>query len=510
MDNFDVIVVGAGMGGLISGAILAKKENMKVLVLEKNSRIGGRIISFGKGHGGNISCDEFEKLLLDAGASKIIKAEPDIKTIIEEKNILEDHVIDGGWHGMSGANRCRYSLIARGLGYELPVEPVVGFGYWNDKKNCWSQLPDLVKDWPRESIVERNRVAFNRMLISNAQAAEYDHVDFKTFMNSVTQDQLVRDYYLMMGRWQYGVNNAENLSAGEWIRCNNSTAALGRHLITGGGMGQVKGGYGNIAKVFAQIIEDCGGEVRRNNRVKEVIIDNYNAKGVIVETDKGDETITAPNVIVNVPWMGLYNIIDKQYFSKDLQIRMKNFHPLGAIVGYMGLKKPLETHAPKSQWLKDFEPIDVPGCSLDPHVFGWEQTSIVDPTRAPADKCLASICVIISSDDPNEIHNTPALEKLSDQIMEFFDGNYPGFRDNLEWWFTTIGIVFESLANMPGQVGERRLPPQHPAVRNLFFTGDSVEHWDVGSNGAAHAAVLTASKLSGRDYMSSLLPPYWR
>ena len=43
--GFDVIIVGAGMGGLITGAILAK-NGLRTLVLEKRSRIGGRAMSF--------------------------------------------------------------------------------------------------------------------------------------------------------------------------------------------------------------------------------------------------------------------------------------------------------------------------------------------------------------------------------------------------------------------------------------------------------------------------------
>ena len=36
-NNYDVIVVGSGLGGLGTGAILAVKERKRVLVLEKES-----------------------------------------------------------------------------------------------------------------------------------------------------------------------------------------------------------------------------------------------------------------------------------------------------------------------------------------------------------------------------------------------------------------------------------------------------------------------------------------
>jgi len=44
--NYDIVVVGAGLGGLLSAALLSK-EGYKVCVLEKNKQIGGCLQSFG-------------------------------------------------------------------------------------------------------------------------------------------------------------------------------------------------------------------------------------------------------------------------------------------------------------------------------------------------------------------------------------------------------------------------------------------------------------------------------
>ena len=57
----------------------------------------------------------------------------------------------------------------------------------------------------------------------------------------------------------------------------------------------------------------------------------------------------------------------------------------------------------------------------------------------------------------------------------------------------------------PGIGGDRRPPVQHPLVANLFFTGDTVTQTDVGTNGAAHGAILCANAVTGRDFLP--LPP---
>ncbi len=44
-DKYDVIIIGSGIGGLICGSILAK-QNVKVLILEKEAQVGGYCVSF--------------------------------------------------------------------------------------------------------------------------------------------------------------------------------------------------------------------------------------------------------------------------------------------------------------------------------------------------------------------------------------------------------------------------------------------------------------------------------
>lgn len=74
--------------GLITGALPAALDNRKVLVLEKESEIGGRIIS--------------------------------------EHKPFENFILDSAWHGVSAGSRNRYSVLAKALGKSIPTVNQVG------------------------------------------------------------------------------------------------------------------------------------------------------------------------------------------------------------------------------------------------------------------------------------------------------------------------------------------------------------------------------------------------
>ena len=45
MDDFDIVIIGSGMGGLVCADILSR-EGYKVCVLENNKKIGGSLQTY--------------------------------------------------------------------------------------------------------------------------------------------------------------------------------------------------------------------------------------------------------------------------------------------------------------------------------------------------------------------------------------------------------------------------------------------------------------------------------
>lgn len=503
--EYDTIIIGAGLGGLMTGAILAGLDGMKVLILEKESEIGGRVISFGGPHG-QYSEEEYRRLLGGCAGVWVMDSYPDLSTIIKN-GLFRDHIIDCGWHGMSAGDRCRYSMVARALGKSLPVEPQVGFTYWRDGK--WVEIKNLFKEWPEESGRERTRVARERLMLTHEEAGAFNHVDIEEYLGSRTGDKRVQDYYTTLSKFQFGVNDPKRISAGEWIRCNNMTSASGAHLSRGGGMGDVRAGFKNAANVFAEIVREKGGEIVTSARVQEVIIKDYKAKAVVVEIGGNAKKIEAKNVISNLRMNHVFHIIPKEHFPKELVERIEKIYTMSGVLGHVKLKEPLETKDfPKAMFVLDH----LPGAELrgGQPVWGFEQTSVIDPTRIiNGGGCLIQTWFGTSSKDPDEIHDKQLMAKVNKAQFDFMRRQYPRFDELLEWYIIVAAESLYGINPGPGMIGDRRPSVRHQLIDNLFFTGDTVTQWDVGSSGTAHGAVICASAVAKKDHLT-LLPEYMR
>lgn len=502
--EYDAVIIGAGMGGLITGSILAKLDGMKVLILEKESKIGGRVISFGGPHG-EYSEEEYLRLLAGCAGIRVLESYPDLSTIIKN-GLFKDHIIDGGWHGMSAGDRCRYAIVARALGKRLHVSPQIGFAYWQDGR--WLEIQELFKGWSKESSKERGRIASERLNLSREEAAQYYHVNIQEYLESLTDDHKVIDYYTTLSKFQFGVNDVNRISAGEWILCNNMTSATGNHLTHGGGMGDVTSGFEMVADTFAEIIRESGGEVVTHAKVKEVIIKDHQARSVVVEQGGVAKKVEAKNVISNLPMNRVFSIVPKDTFPKELVKRIENIYSMSGVLGHMKFKEPLETDLPKAMFvLPRMLGFEMRGGNV---VWGYEQTSIIDPSRIINGKgVIVQTWFGTSSAAPDEIHDNALMKKGNEAQINFMRKAYPRFDELLEWYIIVGADAVYGINPEPGMVGDRRPGVKHDLIKNLFFTGDTVTQWDVGTSGAAHGAIICASAVSGKDHLK-LLPEYMR
>ena len=96
MKKINVCIIGAGIGGLVTGVLLTKK-GYNVTIFEKESQIGGRAFSL---EGNHIKLEDYKQLLARFNMN-IAFSEPNIETIFIEK-MLYGYQLDLGFHTISG------------------------------------------------------------------------------------------------------------------------------------------------------------------------------------------------------------------------------------------------------------------------------------------------------------------------------------------------------------------------------------------------------------------------
>ncbi|MEO8298127.1 MAG: FAD-dependent oxidoreductase [Burkholderiales bacterium] len=507
-DKHDVIIIGGGIGGLVAGALLAKYEHRKVLVLEKQRAIGGRCLSFGGPHG-RYTADEYRAALKGAAALRLVHCEPSLETIVDEYKLFDNFIIDPGWHLVTGAHMNRYSLLAEAMGKRIDVLPQRGL-YIDIGVGEFGELSQMTKDWPEASKREHKRVARERMQITMEESKAYDHIDLVEYLESVTPDQRVRDYYSWLGRFLLALNDARACSAGEFIRTNNMPVAAGLHLSRGGGSGEVVGGFKRIADTFAEIIQENGGTVLTNAPVHEIVLDGNVATGVKVTdpTTGRTETLEAETVICNIPLDAIGKVLPMASFPAELRERIGKIHSATGVTGFICVDRLPEPDKPEGVFVVDPLP-GAPVIKGGGAVVGFEQTTALDTSRRLGKDHYIQTWIVVSTSDPDEAHDEPLIQKLVQAQLAWFRNKYPGFAASYKWSIFGVADRIYGISPEPGMIGDRRPPVKHPLVKNLYFTGDTVAQTDVGTSGAVHGAMLCAGEVAGHDFMQ-LLPDFLR
>ena len=72
---------------------------------------------------------------------------------------------------------------------------------------------------------------------------------------------------------------------------------------------------------------------------------------------------------------------------------------------------------------------------------------------------------------------------------------YPDFDNALLWERPMAWKLVESVVKEPGLVWKNKMPHSVSEVKGLFFVGDSTISYGIGTDSAAHSAILAHPKI---------------
>ena len=300
-ENYDIVIIGSGLGGLTAATLLTRK-GFKTLVVESRSRIGGRFSTF-----------EYEDFKLPTGAILI----PDgwVIKLLEEMGINTNI--------LRPITRVFYRI--NGKRYDIP--PEIGV----------PKALDIIDQLEREEAKKRGRQT-----------------------KPVNLSKIMRGYYKKMR----GIKQEEVITVRDWLLQYTENEKIHEAfdtLCTGLMMAHSwelpvskffffqemtkffisPNGNLSIAKELAKVVEK-NGSVWTNSPVRKIIINEGKATGVIIEKDGEQIEVNCKVVISNTGAKTTVDLAGKENFDdeylKNMRIKLR---PSPCVLALVASDKPL-------------------------------------------------------------------------------------------------------------------------------------------------------------------------
>jgi phytoene dehydrogenase-like protein len=425
----DYVIAGSGINGLVAASLLALKGK-KVLVLERNDRIGGCIRSgeiTAPGFTHDVMATTFVLFLLSPAYAALGPelekrglqfAHPEIPTgvlrpdgshlVLTRNRAANIAAIEG----LAAGDGAQYAADMDKLGADAPfLFALLGGRLWS-----WAMAKTVAKEaWRRGPRALSS--FFGEALVS---ARHWLEPHYKSDL-----------FHALMAPWVL------HTGLGPESTYSGQMAKVIAFALEAAGAPIVKGGAANILKAFEQLIGDHGGEIRVGCDVADVLVDDANrATGVMLSS--GEKLMAAEGVICSMTPAQLYGRLLKSHAgSTAMRQDAKGFvHGKGNMQVHYALKTPPKWKVPElgkvallhltpgldgvSRAVNEAErgllPVEPTICVGQPAAF--------DPSRAPAGKSILWLQLpeaprALKGDAAGEI-KTPKDQRWNDAVREAY------------------------------------------------------------------------------------------
>ena len=434
--KYDVVIVGAGMGGLICGAYLAA-GGLKTALFEKRDEVGGKIkldiksqgytgwahwVTWGQGWGGGYWYNAAREL--DADVRMYYIPEP--------------------------------CLYYKGTGRKLEIAP---------KSVSASGLTAYVESLSPVPLPEATKKEFVRAFKYAASIPYQEmfreplaNISFYEWKDKLTKDPMVQGFYaaICANSTMCEADEAmKYLSAGGtlsisrlWWMGEAHCVAFKPDMVEG------------LVKPFVNVMTRHGGDIFMDTEVVEVLVQNDVVKGVVVKDKRGDtREVLADKVVVNADFTAIPKLFKK--LPPEVKEPVDNYNkvPWRDMGLYAGLSHKItdETH-----------PISVVDPNTGSNLLMIWAMSNPFPWCAPEGKQLIQVGKVLPLDKELE---KKVQATIKDDIDDIVEEVFPGFKQAVE--------MREYRSHFPlwhyQHTWYKKIPYRSTSVHNLFFVGDCVD-----------------------------------
>lgn len=491
MRQYDVVIIGSGLGGLACGLMLSK-EGKSVCVLEQHSVIGGCLQSF-KRYGRTLDTGMHYVGSLSEG--QITRQYFKYFGLEDKMRIrkLDEEAFDMICFndGSEFAHSMGYERFAESLKEKFPKE--------RDGIDRYCALLKSVGEQISPEIMREGRISKGDM--STMAMPVYDEIA------SCVQDPMLRNV-LAGSNGLYGCDRNMTSVYEHAMICHSNIEGCYRF----------EGGTQHIADAMADMIRSNGGQVHTSSKVTKI---HVNGDAVDYVEVNGEERIYATDVIsaihpsVTLSLLDNNTVIKKAFFTRVNSLE----NSFGLFTTYMIMKpgtlkylnRNFYLHNTNDVWLKhaDYMGCDLPGVfvSMQPDADGefCEVVTLLTPVFWPAIEKWENTSLGRRGADYEEFK-----QKMAEAMIEFTYQKFPHMRNCLERVVTSSPLTYRDYTSTPrgsayGIIKDYHNPvvshlSPRTKIRNLILSGQNLNVH--GCLGVCVSAAVSVGEICGIDYIA--------
>jgi len=499
MLNYDVIVVGAGIGGLTAGAILAK-EGKQVLVVEQEGQPGGFAREF-----------RYGPYRINPALHVIMGCNP--------VGLYGQGVIDAILNHLGVQDQCEFVSIDPFYRIQLPdIQIDIPTGreayleahlrHFPKEEKGLRELVNLCSKTFQEFMqfpVALRWQDWVSMPFRYPNLFRYANATVGTVINKCLSDPKLKSIYAIL--YPYLALPPSRLSFQLWAVMMTSYIEQGAfHCM---------GGFQNLINALAAGITKHGGELILETPVRQIQAADGHVRGIVLENG---QKINAPVVISNINARTTFqNLLEKEQVPLSYLRKLRKLETSCSVLG-LYLATDLDIHSlelPKvtliSSW--DLEAAFEASKQKQVESMAVHIPTVVDSSLAPGNEHIVVLQAFVPTEAADLTPTTKTrfaksmLVKAESVLPElrkhitFMAGSSEG--DQQEYPLHRLDSIY-GWANCNNQSGPRRLSQKTP-ISGLYLTG----HWTQPGSGiwtVVLSGIVTARYVLGMDMSKSIWP----
>ena len=490
-ERYDAIVVGAGVAGLTSAALLSR-AGREVLVVERHDRVGGYAHAFRRG-----------PYLFDSAVHMVGGCEP----VPYQGGAVVEKLLTG--LGIDG--RCDF----------IPIDPVYAAAYpdltLQAKPDLEEFVEGLAREFPEEhkglqdlaqeclSVREETRRAvvlggpYEVMRAPNRfpTLLRYRRATLAEVLDTHLQSARAKAAFATL--WPY-IGLPPSKASFVYFATMLVSYVADRAFYC-------RGSFQTFADALASVVRDSGGEVLLRSVVRRIDAQSGRAGGVVLENG---QRIEAPIVIAaGDASQALLELVGEPLLPKRLRASLQRLRPsISAFVSYLAVELALDEEqiCHETFFFEDWD-----------HEASWRSTlagrpswftmtipTLADPDLAPAGQHLMALTTLVPYE--NERGWRRDKQRMADHLLDLAEARIANLRDHVRfsesatprtmerYTRSTQGAIYGWELSV-GQVGPGRLEQRTP-IPGLFLAG----HWTQpggGIYGVVFSGIETARLVLG-------------